>query len=56
LRKLLFDPVYNIRYSFYYREICGFAICRIVSSREGVEILVKENVVSEMIKAFLQIT
>jgi len=50
LRKLLFDPVYNIR------EICGFAICRIVSSREGVEILVKENVVSEMIKAFLQIT
>lgn len=50
LKKLLFDSNTKIR------ESCGFCICRIVSAREGVDILVNQGVVSAMIKVFLEIT
>ncbi|CAD8171232.1 unnamed protein product [Paramecium pentaurelia] len=45
LSKLLFDDA---------REQCGWALCRIITGRDGVDILCKSNLTKKMIQSFMQ--
>ncbi|KAM3136015.1 hypothetical protein pb186bvf_011820 [Paramecium bursaria] len=45
LAKLLFDDA---------RDDCGWALCRIISGRDGVDILCRSNLTKVMIEAFMQ--
>ena len=44
LAKLLFDDA---------RDDCGWALCRIISGRDGVDILCRSNLTKVMIEAFM---
>jgi hypothetical protein len=37
-------------------EACGWAICRIVTGRDGVDILAESKLIEQMIKSFMQYT